>query len=163
MKPFVADKDPQPGLRPARGYMWIHLCTALALSTASHAASAADTSELGNWLMGQVVVVALLGACAWAVVHVLRTRKRGASGAPETLRVIGSTALGARERAVMLQAGERVFLLGVTAQTVSVISELNVTPAVTQGPQGRGSAAAGTFATAGDVRQEPSLSSRTEP
>jgi flagellar protein FliO/FliZ len=161
MKPFVACHDPKPGLRPAPGYMWIHICTAGALWVSSGAARAADTSELGTWLMGQVVVVALLGACAWAVVHVLRARKRGASGAPDTLRVIGSTALGARERAVMLQAGERVFLLGVTTQTVSVISELNVTSA--GAPLRSTPAAPGVLAAPVEGRQEPTLSSRTEP
>jgi flagellar protein FliO/FliZ len=159
MKPFATRTNLQPCLWPAPGYRWARICTALALSASSSAAFAGDTSELGTWLMGQLVVVALLGFLAWAVVRVLRARKRGASGAPETLRVIGSTGLGARERAVMLQAGERVFLLGVTAQTVSVISELNVTPAATQACT---STAPGVVPAPAESPQAPTASSRTE-
>jgi flagellar protein FliO/FliZ len=79
---------------------------------------------MGVWLMSQLGVVALLAAGVWAALYVIKQRKRVGGVAPNSLRVMGSTSLGTRERAVMLQAGERVFLLGVTAQSVSLISEL---------------------------------------
>jgi flagellar protein FliO/FliZ len=101
---------------------------ALALLCAPGAAvavAATERSEMSSWLGTQFGAVLLLVACGWAVLRFIKQRK-GLGGTPaQSLRVVGSSALGGRERVVMLQAGQRVFLLGVTTQQVSLISELD--------------------------------------
>jgi flagellar protein FliO/FliZ len=119
---FCAPADLVPAVLPRLRWM------AAALPLAA-TAQTAEPAETGGWLAGQFVVVAVLLLCAWAALYVLRQKRRAGGGEASTLKVVGSTALGTRERVVVLRAGERSFLLGVTAQQVSMLAELHEAPA----------------------------------
>lgn len=113
-----------------------HACEALvaatlsafcAMSTAADAAASDATPvvEPSGMFLGELLVIALLGVCAWVVVYVLRRRKRDGGAPDDGLRIVGATALGPRERAVVLRARGRSFLLGVTANHVSLLAEFD--------------------------------------
>jgi flagellar protein FliO/FliZ len=89
------------------------------------ASDAAAAVEPSGMFLGELVVIALLGVCAWVVVYVLRRRKREGGAPDDGLRIVGATALGPRERAVVLRARGRSFLLGVTATHVSLLAEFD--------------------------------------
>lgn len=131
MKPFVTSGCSSRCEGSRRKYMWTHLCALAAAAPSLVRAQTGEVTDGSGWLLGPIGVVVLLGACAWAVLHVLRQRRVGAGHGADLPLVIGATALGARERVVVLRASGRVFLLGVTAQQVSLLAELDKEPAAT--------------------------------
>ena len=106
-------------------YKWMHLGALAAGAPQRVFAQNGDTMDTSAWLLGPLGIAVLLGACAWAVLHVLRQRRRGGGAGPDLPVVLGATALGARERAVVLKANGRVFLVGVTAHHISLLAELD--------------------------------------
>ena len=149
MKPFVNSMLGN-GCTAARSrYMWTHFSKTF--SSASRcswarfavfavtvprvaAAQAAEVNDASVWLLGPIGITVLIAACAWAALHVLRQRRQRAGGDAELPRVIGATALGSRERIVVLRASGRVFMLGVTAHQVSMLAELDHADAVPAAP-----------------------------
>lgn len=71
-------------------------------------------------LGGLAMVLAAIFALAWAVRRVGPGRSVAASG----LRVLGGVAVGARERVVLIEAGERQLLLGVAPGRVQLLEVL---------------------------------------
>lgn len=69
---------------------------------------------------GLLLVVALIGLLAWLV----RRLGRVQGGAAGSLRILGGLSLGARERVVLLQVGERQLLLGVAPGRVQTLHVL---------------------------------------
>jgi flagellar protein FliO/FliZ len=101
--------------------------TLLALAPCAHAqapASAAGPS-LTPLLTGLAVVLGLIGAAAWLLRRAGLTQNASTSG----LRVVGQLALGPRERLVVIEVGDRRWLLGVSA---AGIARLGTLPAASQ-------------------------------
>ncbi|MDR0634748.1 MAG: flagellar biosynthetic protein FliO [Azoarcus sp.] len=71
---------------------------------------------LGQMLFGLAVVLAILIACVWLLKRFSAPMRGGG-----LLRVIGATAVGPRERAVLLEAGDKLILLGVTPNNVRTL------------------------------------------
>jgi flagellar protein FliO/FliZ len=84
---------------------------------------------------GLVVVLALVFACAWVV------RRLGvpAAGSGRLLKVVASTAVGQRERVVMVEVGGSWLVLGVATGQVQ---HLHTLPAAAQAPEASASSAA---------------------
>ncbi len=61
------------------------------------------------------LVVGAIAAVAWALKRVTRP----ASGASQLLKVVGTHALGPRERLVVIEVGESWLVLGVTGQSIN--------------------------------------------
>jgi flagellar biosynthetic protein FliO len=91
---------------------------------AQTAAPAAQHPVEGPSLMPMIgalfLVLALLGAAVW----VLRRTGIGPCGAGNTLRLVGQLALGPRERVVIVEVGDRWWMLGVGAGGVTRIGTL---------------------------------------
>ena len=90
-------------------------------------ALAADTADLtpdGGGLLhatlGLLVVLALIFAVGWVMRRLSPTR--GGTSGP--LRVVGSQALGTRERVVLLEVGEQWLLVGVAPGSVRGLATL---------------------------------------
>jgi flagellar protein FliO/FliZ len=131
MKRFVQARPRSRGARACGLYVWTHL----GVCTAAWAAPAADTGR-SAWLIGELLLIALLAVCGWVAVYLLKRRNRLVHGEAEPVKVVGGTALGGRERVVMLQARGRLFLLGVTPNNVSLLAELGPASAsLTQAPE----------------------------
>jgi len=78
---------------------------------------AADLAgSLGQMLFGLVVVIALLIACLWAIKRL--SQPRNAAG---VLKVLGATAVGPRERVVLVETGPKVLVLGVAPGSVRTL------------------------------------------
>lgn len=75
---------------------------------------------LGQTLFALALVLFAIFACAW-VVRKLRGSQRGSGTA---LRVVAEVALGQKERAVILQAGNSRLLVGVATGSVNLLQVL---------------------------------------
>jgi len=84
-------------------------------SAPSYSGSTADS--LASMVGSLVLVLALIFAFAWLMRWMQGARQSRGTG----LRVEGGVQVGAKERVVVLQAGETRLLLGVTAQQVSLL------------------------------------------
>jgi flagellar protein FliO/FliZ len=119
-----------------------------AAPAAAAAAAAAPTPPLAALILGFIAIVALIPAAAWLLRRTGLANRSSASG----LRITGQLALGPRERLVIVEAGERRWLLGVGP---AGITRLGTLPAAPSGSDGTadGSAAAAAAAPAGFADQ----------
>jgi flagellar protein FliO/FliZ len=85
----------------------------------SVAPSVASTSILGS-VLALVMVLLLIVALAW----VLRRLQFSSMGRTGPIRIIASTALGLKERLVLVEIGEQQLLLGVTTSEISLLQRL---------------------------------------
>jgi flagellar biogenesis protein FliO len=96
--------------------------------TAPASEAAASSTSLG-WFGGELLLLALLGACAWTVVYVLRRKRRFPPGRnDERVHVLGITPLGTRERLAVLRVRDRTLLVGVTAAQITLLADLGAAP-----------------------------------
>ena len=72
-------------------------------------------------LLGLILVLLVIAAVAW----LLRRFGHLQSGAGGALRIVGGLSLGPRERAVLIQVGERQLLLGVAPGRVQMLHVLD--------------------------------------
>jgi flagellar protein FliO/FliZ len=93
------------------------------LASAGASAGAAGAAVSGS-LFAELLLIALIAACGWVVVYLVRRRTRAFSAVVGDVRVVGGAPLGPRERVVVLTAQGRLFLLGVTPQQVTMLTEL---------------------------------------
>ena len=79
--------------------------------------------ELGASVMqmmfGLAVVIAILFASLWLIRKLNAPRGAGAA-----IKVLGATAVGPRERVVLVEIGERVLVLGVAPGRVNALHEI---------------------------------------
>lgn len=86
-------------------------------------------------LVGLVVVVGLIFASLWLIKKL--SAPRGAAAG--VLRIVGGTAVGPRERVVLVELGDTWLVLGVAPGRVSMLHQLarlaSAEPASTQPPE----------------------------
>ena len=93
-------------------------------------------SSLASMAGSLVVVLALIFAFAWLMRRVQGLRPtRG-----DSLRIEGGLQLGAKERLVIVQAGDARLLLGVTAGGISLLHRLGDAPAEPQAQEAEAAA-----------------------
>lgn len=82
--------------------------------------SAVPTAGIGQMLLGLAAVIALVFALAWLA------RRLGVPMQNQSplLRRIATMPLGARERVVIVEAGDQWLVLGVTAQNIQTLHTL---------------------------------------
>ena len=76
--------------------------------------------DAGSMIISLLMVLCLIIICAW-VLKRFNLTQQGVS----QLKVVTSLSLGAKERVIVIQAGEQQLLLGVTAQQVTLIERLS--------------------------------------
>jgi|DewCreStandDraft_4_1066084.scaffolds.fasta_scaffold05358_14 flagellar protein FliO/FliZ len=104
---------------------------ALALASAPACAQApAEGPSLAPMVVALAFVLALIPLAMWLLKRLGAAQPAGAAG----LRVVAQLPLGPRERIVVVEAGERWLLLGVTAASINRVGTL---------PKGDASALAG--------------------
>lgn len=96
-----------------------------AANAAAHGATAATSpvvpalgASVLQMLFGLAVVIAVLLACLWLL------RRLSVPRGSVTPAVLGATAVGPRERVVLVEVGERVLVLGVAPGRVSRLHDL---------------------------------------
>ncbi len=113
-----------------RGFLWL-LCglplTALAAESAPVAATApvlASSSnlsaQLGQMLLGLLLVIGLIFVLAWLLRRVQRIGPRGA----QVIKLLATQALGPRDRLVLVQVGSEQILLGLSAGRITPLHVL---------------------------------------
>ena len=100
----------------------LFMLTALAAAGANGAESLAPSPMAGlmQMLVGLAIVVAVIGALAWAMKRVVRPP----GGASTLFKTIASEPLGPRERVVAIEIGDTWLILGVTANSISTLHTL---------------------------------------
>ena len=84
------------------------------------AAAAPGAGSVLSTLFALALVIALVFGLAWMLRRLPGAGARGHQG----LRVVASLAVGAKERVLVVEAGERQLLIGVTAQQISLLDTL---------------------------------------
>jgi flagellar protein FliO/FliZ len=119
----------------------LHRATALAalLPTVARAQAGAPTADLGGSIvqlvLGLAVVIALLFASLWLLKRISAPRGEAAG----LIRVVAGTAVGPRERVVILEVGGTWMVLGVAPGQVSALAEIpriNLDPGTAAPPTG---------------------------
>lgn len=112
----------------------------LLLAAANASAQAVATPSVGSSLLQMFLaligVLALLFACLW-LLKKLTVQRGEAAG---LLRVVAATAIGARERVVIVEIGSTWLVLGVAPGHISALAEIPRQP-ITEPPQGKKTAA----------------------
>jgi flagellar protein FliO/FliZ len=112
----------------------------LLIPAIARAEAAASSQDLGGsvvqMLLGLAAVIALLFASLWVLKRLSAPRGEAAG----LLRVIAGTAVGARERVVVVEVGGTWLVLGVSPGRVNALAEiprgtLSVPPTSTQAAQ----------------------------
>lgn len=107
----------------------------LAAEASAQAASAAATpsvsSSLLQMFLALIGVLALLFACLW-LLKKLTTQRGVAAG---LLRVVAATAVGTRERVVIVEIGSTWLVLGVAPGQVSALAEIPRQPMTEPSPE----------------------------
>jgi len=100
------------------------ICAGAALGAtaaqAQAAPSAAGGPSLTPLLLGMLLVLALIPAAAW----LLRRSGLAQPGAAGGLRIVAQLPLGPRDRLVIVEAGDRRWLLGVSASGIRRLGTL---------------------------------------
>ena len=94
---------------------------AAAAGKAAPTVSRTVAESLVQILLGLVLVLLVIAAAAW----LLRRFGHLQAGAGGALRIVGGLSLGPRERAVLIQVGERQLLLGVAPGRVQMLHVLD--------------------------------------
>lgn len=122
---------------------WLVSISSALLSLPVFAAEQADTARtltespvsamsVLQTLLGLVLVLGCIVLVAW----LLKRSNSFHTAASGQLRVISGLPLGTRERAVLVQVGDKQLLLGVTPQQVSLLHTLDTPLNTTQPAQG---------------------------
>jgi len=86
----------------------------LSSPTIGATSSVADTPSVGRLLISLLFIIGLILVLAW-----LWRRGSGLTSKGRIIQVIESAAVGTREKIVLIKAGEKQLLIGVTAQQIS--------------------------------------------
>lgn len=73
------------------------------------------TSQLGQMLLGLLVVIGLIFALAWGLRRVQQLAPKGG----QVIKLVATQTLGPRDRLVLVQVGEEQVLLGLTAGRIT--------------------------------------------
>ncbi|MDQ7989442.1 MAG: flagellar biosynthetic protein FliO [Candidatus Dactylopiibacterium sp.] len=92
-----------------------------ALAHASEAAVPAPAGSVAQMLLGLVATLALLAGALYLLKRLQGTR----AATPGAMRVLGATALGTREKVVLLGVGGKVLVLGVTPGRINTLHTLD--------------------------------------
>jgi flagellar protein FliO/FliZ len=139
MKRFVFRRDEPTTLTSgARKLLQVATAATLlpAVARAQSAPAASEPAASGGlgWFGGELLLLALIAACAWTALYVWkRKRQLATGGGGERVQVLGVTSLGVRERMVVVRVRERTLLVGVTAAQITLLADLNA-PAAARPP-----------------------------
>ncbi|AZE90492.1 flagellar biosynthetic protein FliO [Pseudomonas orientalis] len=105
--------------------LWLALpLSALAAEPVAQAASAPAVGSVGGQLtqllLGLLLVIGLIFVLAW----LMRRVQRIGPGNAQVIELVGSRALGPRDRLVLVQVGEEQILLGITPGRITPLHVL---------------------------------------
>ena len=87
----------------------------------SNLPGASMSGQLAQMLLGLLAVVALIFGMAWLL---KRVQQQSGNPAGQSIKLLGSRALGPRERLLLVQVGREQLLLGLTPGQISALHVL---------------------------------------
>ncbi|CAA9890990.1 Flagellar protein [Candidatus Methylobacter favarea] len=97
---------------------WFPACWAApGVAVAKPSARAVSSSDLISWSMGLLIVLSIFFLCIWGLRKLAVLTVNGA----EKLRIVGGLSLGMREKVILLQAGKKQLILGVTPGRIQTL------------------------------------------
>lgn len=108
--------------------------SALAAQPAVAGAAARESvaGQLGQLLLGLLLVVGLIFVLAWLA----RRVQNVSGGMPQAIRIIASQPLGTRDRLLLVQVGEEQLLLGISPGRITTLHVLKEPIATPEGRTG---------------------------
>ncbi|MEI7840336.1 MAG: flagellar biosynthetic protein FliO [Methylococcaceae bacterium] len=79
-----------------------------------------SSSDFLTWAVGLLVVLAIFAVCVWAI----RQLQSATQIDGERLQIVGGLSLGMREKLVLVQAGKKQLILGVTPNRIEMLHVL---------------------------------------
>ena len=101
--------------------LWLSLPVAApAADMPRQTARTVASGDIAAWSLGLLIVLGVFFLCVWGV------RKLGGLtlGGGEKMRVVGGVSLGMREKVILLQAGKKQLILGVTPGRIDTLHVL---------------------------------------
>ncbi|WP_339491414.1 MULTISPECIES: flagellar biosynthetic protein FliO [unclassified Pseudomonas] len=93
----------------------------VATAAASPAAGSGIAGQLAQLLLGLLLVLGLIFFLAWLL---RRVQQAGPTGKGQVIDIVGSRALGPRDRLVLVQVGSEQILLGLSPGTITALHVL---------------------------------------
>ncbi|MBK5355218.1 flagellar biosynthetic protein FliO [Pseudomonas sp. TH41] len=97
------------------------VATAAATTTAAPAVSSGVAGQLTQLVFGLLLVLGLIFFLAWLL---RRVQQAGPAGKGQVIELIGSRALGPRDRLMLVQVGNEQILLGLSPGTITALHVL---------------------------------------
>lgn len=101
-------------------YVFTALALAAGLAHAAEPAGASSTGGLFTVLLGLILVLALVAACAWLMKRLGPARMSGGAH----VKIIGGTSVGARERILVVEVADQWLVVGVTPTQINTLSTM---------------------------------------
>lgn len=79
-----------------------------------------SSSDFIGWGVGLLVVLAIFAVCVWSIKQLQRQQFNNG----DRLQIVGGLSLGMRERVVLVQAGKKQLILGVTPSRIEMLHVL---------------------------------------
>ncbi|MDD5579450.1 MAG: flagellar biosynthetic protein FliO [Methylobacter sp.] len=99
-------------------FWWFPACRAEpGVEIAKPAARAVSSGDMISWSMGLLIVLSLFFLCVWGMRKLTVLSVNGA----EKMRIVGGISLGMREKVILLQAGKKQLILGVTPGRIQTL------------------------------------------
>ena len=77
-------------------------------------------SDFASWAIGLLVVLAIFAICVWAIRQLQSVTQFDGN----RLQIVGGLSLGMREKLVLVQAGKKQLILGVTPSRIEMLHVL---------------------------------------
>ncbi|MGZ8164947.1 MAG: flagellar biosynthetic protein FliO [Methylobacter sp.] len=87
------------------------------VEVAKPAVRAVSSGDMISWSMGLLIVLSIFFLCVWGVRKLTGVTVNGA----EKMRIVGGLSLGMREKIILLQAGKKQLILGVTPGRIQTL------------------------------------------
>jgi flagellar protein FliO/FliZ len=87
-----------------------------------------SSADFASWTVGLLVVLVIFAICVWAIKQLQRQQ----IGSGNRLHIVGGLSLGMRERIVLVQAGKKQLILGVTPSRIDTLHVLEGDDCLTQ-------------------------------
>lgn len=79
-----------------------------------------SSTDFAGWALALLIVLAIFAVCVWAIKQLQRQSVTDG----DRLQIVGGLSLGMRERIVLVQAGNKQLILGVTPSRIEMLHVL---------------------------------------
>lgn len=116
-------------------FLWMPAGWALAAADNSRQTAGTVTAgDVAGWILGLMIVLAVFFLCVWGMRKLTGLNPNNA----EKMRVVGGLSLGMREKILLVQAGRKQLILGVTPGRIQTLLVLEGDDCLSHEEKGKG-------------------------